>query len=154
MQSAPSLLVATNESKPLSNSPILPIEQHDSGTLPVKTDLSVRIMGQSGEIVNVRVSERGGEVQIAVRASDSAVATQIRHELPAVQAGLERIGWNAETALAPPHSTSHDGDGKSGSEAGRQNQQQSRDNSDSQSRQDRRRAPGQNAWATFLGQDQ
>lgn len=146
--------VLASPAKLSSNSPIMPMENH---AVPVqaspKTDLSVSMVGQSGETVNVRVSEKAGEIQIAVRASDSATAMQIRHELPAMQTGLERIGWHSETTSALLHSNAQQSDSRSDSEAGGRNQQSWRNNSDGQPRQDRRRTPGQGQWWALSGQD-
>jgi hypothetical protein len=144
----------TSAPKQSSNSPIGPMEEHAASVQPsFRTDLSVRMVGQSGETVNVRVSEKAGEIQIAVRASDSATATEIRHELPAMQAGLERIGWHSETTSAPLHTNAQHGDSSGDSEAGGRNQQNWRNNSDGQARQDRRRTPGQDPWWAHSGQD-
>jgi hypothetical protein len=143
---------AASESKVSSNPPGLPIDDHVSSSQPTsKPDLSVNMTGQSGETVNVRVSERGGEIQIAVRASDTAISSQIKHELPAVQAALERIGWHSEATSGAAQASAHHGDSQSESESG--HQQGWRNNSDGQSRQDRRRSSGQDPWASLLGQD-
>jgi hypothetical protein len=143
---------AASESKVSSNPPGLPTDNHVSSSQPTsKPDLSVNMTGQSGETVNVRVSERGGEIQIAVRASDTAISSQIKHELPAVQAALERIGWHSEATSGAAQASAHHGDSQSESESG--HQQGWRNNSDGQSRQDRRRSSGQDPWASLLGQD-
>ena len=59
-----------------------------------KTDLSVRIQGESGQIVNVRIAERAGQVQVLVRASDPATAAMLRRDLPTMRTSLEQIGWH------------------------------------------------------------
>ncbi len=82
----------------LSKSSILPIDQQANGTTPsMKNDLTVRLQGQSGETINVRMTERGGEVQIAIRSTDPATAAALRHEMPSIQAGLERAGLHLDS---------------------------------------------------------
>jgi hypothetical protein len=80
-----------------SKAAILPIDQQADIRQPsMKTDLTMRIQGQSGENINVRISERAGDIQISVRSSDQSTASVLKHELPSIEAGLERAGWRVE----------------------------------------------------------
>ena len=75
----------------------LPIDQQADTRQPsVKTDLNMRLQGQSGESINLRISERAGDIQISVRSSDQGTANVLKHELPSIEAGLERAGWHME----------------------------------------------------------
>jgi flagellar hook-length control protein FliK len=99
-----------------------------------KTDLTMRLQGQSGENINVRVFERGGEIQVAVRSSDPAVANIIRHELPGLQNNLEHAGWQMGNV-----NTSGQSQQDRESEGSRQQDQQ-REQAGSQQNQQRRKS--------------
>jgi hypothetical protein len=84
-----------------SAKPSLPmVDQSSSPAPPVKTDFNVRLAGEEGDSVNIRVYERAGEVQLSVRSSDPAVASHLRHELPAIHATLENAGWQLDSSGA------------------------------------------------------
>jgi hypothetical protein len=91
-QSSPAL---TSESRASSSQPIVPMESNEMTVpSPPKAELSVRIQGESGQIVNVRIAERAGQVQVLVRASDPATAAMLRRDLPTMRTSLEQIGWH------------------------------------------------------------
>ena len=137
---------ANNAQNPLSKSAILPIDQQAEKSQPsMKTDLNVRIQGQSGENINLRISERAGDIQISVRSSDQTTAAALRHELPSIQAGLERAGWHMENGgMAQSGQDNHE-PGR-GSQNPDKNRDQNHQACDWQDRNQRRKDSSANAW--------
>lgn len=64
---------------------------------PVTPVRDIRLQVGGERRVDVRVTERGGEVQVAVRTPDSRLAAVLRDELPTLSARLEQSGFHAET---------------------------------------------------------
>jgi hypothetical protein len=63
---------------------------------------------QGGQRVDVRLTERGGEVHVSVRTPDAQLAGTLRQDLPVLSAKLEQNGFRAETwrpgmSTPPPH---------------------------------------------------
>ncbi len=52
---------------------------------------------EGGQRVDVRLSERGGEVRVAVRTPDTQLAGALRDQLPRLSAQLEQTGFRTET---------------------------------------------------------
>jgi hypothetical protein len=73
-------------------------------TQPAK-EVVVRLEGQSGESISVRLVDQGGQVQVAVRSSDPATATQLRQDLSSLTSNLDRAGWKPEILASAPVST-------------------------------------------------
>ncbi|HXN46332.1 MAG TPA: hypothetical protein VN893_06800, partial [Bryobacteraceae bacterium] len=55
------------------------------------------VNGRAGEQVSLRVVERGGEVQVAVRTADPQLAGDLRQNLPDLVSELSGRGYRAET---------------------------------------------------------
>jgi len=90
-----------NSARSSSSLQAMPMQKEDGpAALQPKTDITFRLQGQSGETVSVRVSDRAGDIQIAVRSTDPATAATLRHDLPTIQSGLERAGWRMESNAA------------------------------------------------------
>lgn len=103
-------------------------------------EISLRIPGTDSQPVDLRVTERGGKVQVSVRTPDSNLAEAMRSNLGDLVGRLEQRGFATEAWFPPragessPHPTSPDrsqsfgqpGD-RSGSERGRGDRQQSRE---------------------------
>jgi len=69
---------------------------------PAVRELSLAVSGPSvngraGEQVSLRVVERGGEVQVAVRTTDPQLAGDLRQNLPDLVSELSGRGYRAET---------------------------------------------------------
>ena len=64
-------------------------------------DVQLRVQGEAGENVTVRLSDRSGEVQITVRSTDQATATTLRQNLSTLSASLEKQGWKTDLADSP-----------------------------------------------------
>jgi hypothetical protein len=60
-------------------------------------DIKLQVGGDGEQRVEVRVSERGGDVFVAVRTPDSRLAGDLRQNLPALAARLEQSGFHATT---------------------------------------------------------
>jgi hypothetical protein len=148
VDSAPS---SNNGPQISSKSGVLPINQQADIRQPsMKTDLNMRIQGQSGESINVRISERAGDIQISVRSSDQGTANVLKHELPSIEAGLERAGWRMESSgMSQPGQDQH--------EAGRDSQNPDRNRGQNsqqpnwQDRNQRRRDSSPNPWFEMDG---
>jgi hypothetical protein len=60
-------------------------------------DIQLQVGGEGTSRVEVRVSERAGDVQVSVRTPDSHLAGELREDLPALATRLEQSGFRAET---------------------------------------------------------
>ena len=136
-----------------SAKPVLPIETQDMNAQnPSKTDLTIRMEGDAGQTVNVRIAERAGQIQISVRSNDPGTAATLRHELPALQTTLQHTGWRLESA-----------GGSDGLSVNRQNatDTQSQDQPRQDNRQfldwregERRRSNSQEHWLELMSREQ
>jgi hypothetical protein len=131
----------------LSKSGVLPIYQQAETRQPsMKTDLTMRIQGQSGENINVRISERAGDIQISVRSSDQGTANILKHELPSIEAGLERAGWRMETSGMSQSGQDQQEAGRDSRNPDRNREQNSQEQPNWQDRNQRRRDSSPNSW--------
>ncbi len=64
-------------------------------------DVQLRLPGEAGANVSVRLSDRLGQVQISVRSTDQATATTLRQDLSALSASLEKQGWKTDVSELP-----------------------------------------------------
>jgi len=74
-------------------------------------------LGADRERVDVRLSERAGEVKVAVRTPDSHLAERLRADLPALSSRLEEAGIRSETWRPPAASSAEPRDPQSTSTA-------------------------------------
>ena len=74
--------------------PIAPAPAHD---------IAIRIAAPNAPSVDLHVSQRAGQVQVAVRTPDSALQTNLRQDLGTLVNSMERAGYHAET-FAPRES--------------------------------------------------
>jgi hypothetical protein len=95
-----------SSSETQSSSRGLPIDLTESGKLnsqavgPVK-EISIRVEAPSGEVVHLKVVDQVNQVQIGVRSSNAALATNLRQDLSSLTATLDRLGWKSEPASVP-----------------------------------------------------
>jgi hypothetical protein len=75
--------------------------QETKTNIPVK-ELTLHLQGQSGETLSVRVLDQGTRVQVAVRTSDSSLASSLRQDLPSLTGSLDRIGWKSDSIVSSP----------------------------------------------------
>jgi hypothetical protein len=75
--------------------------QTEPANPPVQTaaahDIKLQVAGEGDQRVEVRVTERGGDVVVAVRTPDTRLAGDLRQELPALATKLEQSGFHATT---------------------------------------------------------
>src|SRR5208283_2042420 len=68
---------------------------------PIRTapahEIKLQVAGDGEQRVEVRISERGGDVFVAVRTPDSRLAGDLRQNLPALASRLEQSGYHATT---------------------------------------------------------
>jgi hypothetical protein len=120
------------------------------------SEVSVRLTNEHDQRVDVRILERGGELRVAVTASDSHLAGGLRQEIPELVARLESSGlrtstWHpggsaeAVSAVSESRNTSADADAQDARSRGGAAYQQN-----SQGGQQERRSQGQPAWVEEL----
>jgi hypothetical protein len=82
---------------PAPTSPLLT----DPAAAPVQSAaahaIKLQVGGDGEQRVEVRVTERGGDVFVAVRTPDSRLAGELRQDLPALATRLEQSGFHAAT---------------------------------------------------------
>jgi hypothetical protein len=73
--------------------------------VPSVQDITVRIAQPEAPSVDLHVTQRGGEIQVAVRTPDAALQTSLRQNLNVLTTSLERAGYRAD-AIAPSSAAS------------------------------------------------
>jgi Flagellar hook-length control protein FliK len=68
-----------------------------SGAGSTIQDITVRVNRPDMPAVDLRVTERAGEIQVTVRTSDSGLETSLRRDLPTLTNSLEHAGYRTET---------------------------------------------------------
>jgi hypothetical protein len=136
------------ESNP-ANPPILPQSNEPaSNQLPIRS-VNLRVEGQSGEAVNVRLTDRAGQVQVSVSSSDSRTAASLQQDLATLAGNLDKIGWKAEQQSAPTLSPKNS-DGSADQQSRQQSQRQAPGEDEQQS--GRRRPSLIERWAEVADQ--
>jgi hypothetical protein len=64
---------------------------------PATHEIKLVVGAKGEERVEVRVAERNGDIHVAVRTSDSRLATELREDLPTLAAKLEQTGYRTDT---------------------------------------------------------
>lgn len=67
--------------------------------------MSVRMEGNAGQVVNVRFVNQGGQVQVDVRSNDPSTAAQLRQGLNSLAGDLDRAGWKADFSSISAHAS-------------------------------------------------
>ena len=116
-----------------------PVEPEPLPAPPVSHDVSLRLADGQNNNVDIRMSERAGEIRVTVHTPDGNLANSMRSELPDLVGKLRQTGYQAETwrPATPPQT---DGERRSGPDSspqqhstggrrdGRQQQQQQQQN--------------------------
>jgi len=106
--------------------PVAPMETPAPPTPPSARQIDLTVPNDAGRQVDIRILQRGSDVQVTVRTPDGDLAQSLRHNLPELSATLSRGGLREEAvSTAQSHSA---GDGDRGNN--------SRNNGDRQSSQD------------------
>ena len=115
-------------------------------------DVQLRLQGETGENVSVRLSDRSGQVQISVRSSDQVTATMLRQDLSTLSATLEKQGWKTDLPGSPLQTVLHDARDPSNPQ---QSDQQGRQRSlpEWQDPPDRKRQSPSDQWAEMNEQE-
>jgi hypothetical protein len=80
------------------------LDKPSQTTTPAKS-ISLQVEGASGQMVDIRIASRSGDLDVAVRAGDDNVAQNLRQGLGDLESRLAQNGYHAET-WHPGHSGS------------------------------------------------
>jgi len=106
-------------------------------------DIKLELNGGGGERVEVRLTERNGDIHVAVRTPDGRLSDAMREDLPALAAKLEQSGfrtdpWQAGAAAGGERRAVETGAGNASQDSqehGGQDQQQKQNNPQQQQQQ-------------------
>jgi hypothetical protein len=87
---------SSTASGPAKPDDVAPPDQSSAPTAPMK-DISVRVQSVQGQNVDVRIVQRAGDLQVAVRSADSDTTQGLRHGLSELSSRLNESGYHAET---------------------------------------------------------
>jgi hypothetical protein len=95
-------------SETVSGTPVLAqvVNAQNQAPGPAAKEVVIRLQGQTGEAISVRLVDQGGQVQVAVRSSDPATANLLRQDLSSLTNNLDRAGWKPEVLPSTPIPTS------------------------------------------------
>lgn len=88
-------------------------DKPSSPTAPMK-DISVRVESAKGENVDIRIVQRAGDLQIAVKSADGDITQGLRHGLSDLSNRLNASGYDAETWQPGQHTTTAETAAKAG----------------------------------------
>jgi hypothetical protein len=74
-----------------------PTDPEAAPVQPAAHDIKLQVGGDGEPRIEVRVTERGGDVLVAVRTPDSRLTGELRQDLPALASRLEESGFHATT---------------------------------------------------------
>jgi hypothetical protein len=72
----------------------------DAPAIAQTKEMVVRVEGESGAVVSVRLVDLGEQVQVAVRSADPFAAAQLRQDLTSLASNLDRIGWRTDAVVS------------------------------------------------------
>jgi hypothetical protein len=109
-----------------------PVAPTDTPEAPAPTparQFDLTVPNDAGHQVDIRISQRGDDVQITVRTPDGDLAQSLRHNLPELSATLSRNGLREEALSTAQSHSAGDGDRgeNSQNDGGRQARQDSED---------------------------
>ena len=81
--------------------PLVPpaLVENQAPTSGVAKEVAIRLQNESGETINVKLIDQGGQVQVTVRSTDPSTATSLRDDLSSLTSSLEKAGWRSEVSL-------------------------------------------------------
>lgn len=74
-----------------------PVQAAPAPSTPSTHEIIVRVSQPQSSPVDLQVTQRGGEVHVAVRTADPALQSSLRQDLPTLVNSLEHAGYHAET---------------------------------------------------------
>ena len=120
-----------------------PVEPEPPPTPPVSHDVALRLADGPNN-VDIRMSERGGEIRVMVHTPDGNLANSMRNELPDLVGKLRQSGYQAET-WRPATSHQTDGERQRGADSSPQ-QQHSGGRRESRQQQQQQQQQNQPRW--------
>ncbi len=160
-------LVSTGSPSTISNSqPILSQDSLPGGTKPSVKELNLKLGAEGGETINVRLTERQGQVQVSVRSSDPKLAASLKQDLSDLTGSLDKAGLKSDRTWSDSSVASNfargfgtnfsEGSQRSHSQessehpsnSGNDGQQNRRNQPDSSNQQNRQQRPPNDEWAT------
>jgi hypothetical protein len=111
---SPTVAVETRTDAPAGTTrPEIPTTQIAETAVPVATkatgaaqEIAVRISQPDSPVVDLHVTERGGEIHVAVRTADAELQTSLRQDLGTLTNSLERAGYHTEAFVPRAASSS------------------------------------------------
>ncbi len=137
---------ANAASKPVEAAPVMssaPVMDAPSPARDSKT-IDFQVASADDNAVNVRVSQRAGDVQVTVRTPDSELAQSLRQHLPELSDRLSQSGVQGD--LWQPSTASATNDQSSDTSSGEGSQEGQAAFSDAQSNQQKQQEKNQSAW--------
>jgi hypothetical protein len=96
---------ATSEAAPVATM------ETPAPSVPVSArQIDLTVPNDAGHQVDIRISQRGSDVQVTVRTPDGDLAQSLRHNLPELSANLSRNGLREEAVHTAQSHTAGDGD--------------------------------------------
>jgi len=101
--------------------PAAPMETSAPPAPPSARQIDLTVPNDAGRQVDIRILQRGSDVQVTVRTPDGDLAQSLRHNLPELSATLSRNGLREEAlSTAQSHSAGDGGSGENSSNNGGQ----------------------------------
>jgi len=91
--------------------PAPPMETPAPPTPPSARQIDLTVPNDAGRQVDIRILQRGSDVQVTVRTPDGDLAQSLRHNLPELSATLSRNGLREEALSTAQSHSAGDGDG-------------------------------------------
>lgn len=77
----------------------------DSGPIAgAAKEVAIRLQSESGETINVKLVDQGGQVQVTVRSTDPDAASALRQDLSSLTSSLDKAGWKPEISMGAGNS--------------------------------------------------
>lgn len=106
--SAPALVVKDAKSTEAASDvrPATQLSQVQDGGLiaGAAKEVAIRLQSESGETINVKLVDQGGQVQVMVRSTDPDAASALRQDLSSLTSSLDKAGWKPEISMAAGNS--------------------------------------------------
>ena len=126
-----------------------PSTPQPAAAAPVAHDIKLELNGGGGQRVEVRLTERDGDIHVAVRTPDARLSDAMRADLPALAAKLEQSGfrtdaWQPGSGAGGERRAAETGAGNASQDSQEhagQNQQQKQDNPQQQQQRTLTNAP-------------
>jgi hypothetical protein len=99
-----------------SSTQVQPTDLQGSSAATSAKEVVMKIQGQSGETISVRLVDQGGQIQVGVRSSDPNTAASLRQDLSSLTSNLERAGWKTEATSMVPEAVLTANNSKPGSD--------------------------------------